>query len=111
MMDQPRQHPRLSFSGRPAPRLETTAQSYEIVDLSPSGVRFRSSSAVLPEVTIGDLLKGTIKFAADRSVEVAGRVLRVSGAEAAVRLELGMDFLAATHPMGAAAPRRTGLLW
>lgn len=111
MMDQPRQHQRLSFSGRPAPRLETKAHSYEIVDLSPSGVRFRSSSAVLPEVTIGDLLKGTIKFAADRSVEVAGRVLRVSGAEAAVRLELGMDLLAGTNPMGPAAPRRTGLLW
>lgn len=111
MMDRPRQHPRLSFSGRPAPRLETSARSYEIVDLSPSGVRFRSSSAVLPEVTIGDLLKGTIKFTADRSVEVEGRVLRISGAEAAVRLELGMDFLAATTPMGPAAPRRTGLLW
>lgn len=110
-MDQPRRHPRLSFSGRLAPRLETSARSYEIVDLSPSGVRFRSSTAVFPEVTIGDLLKGTIKFAADRSVEVAGRVLRVSGPEAAVRLELGMDFLAATNPMGPAAPRRTGLLW
>jgi hypothetical protein len=111
MMDQPRRHPRLSFSGRPAPRLETTARSYEIVDLSPSGVRFRSSTATSPEVTIGDLLKATIRFPANRSVDVEGRVLRISGAEAAVRLELGMDVLAATAPMGPAAPRRTGLLW
>ncbi len=110
-MDQPRQHPRLSFSGRPAPRLETDARSYEIVDLSPSGVRFRSSSAVLPEVTLGEVLKGTIRFPANRSIEIAGRVLRVSGAEAAVRLDLGMDLLAATAPMGPATPRRTGLLW
>ena len=111
MMDQPRRHPRLSFSGRPAPRLETSARSYEIVDLSPAGVRFRSSNAGTPGVTIGDLLQGTITFPANRSVEVAGRVLRVSGAEAAVRLELGTDFLAATVPMGPARPRRTGLLW
>jgi PilZ domain len=111
MMDQPRRFPRLSFSDRPAPRLETSARSYEIVDLSPAGVRFRSSSAVGPGMTIGDLLHGTIRFPANRSVEVAGRVLRVSGAEAAVRLDLGADFLATTLPTGPAAPRRTGLLW
>jgi len=111
-MEQPRRHhPRLSFSGRPAPRLETAARSYEIVDLSPSGVRFRTSTAASPEVTIGDLLHATIRFPANRTVEVEGRVLRVSGAEAAVQLEQGMDFLAATAPMGPAAPRRTGLLW
>ena len=111
MKEQPRRHPRLSFSGRPAPRLETEARSYEIVDLSPSGVRFRASSAVDPDVTIGSLLQGTIRFPANRSVEVAGKVLRISGAEAAVHLEQGMDLLAATVPMGPVMPRRTGLLW
>jgi hypothetical protein len=112
MMEQPRRlYPRLSFTGRPAPRLETAARSYEIVDLSPAGVRFRTSSTAAPEVLIGDLLRGTIRFPANRTVEVEGRVLRVSGAEAAVRLEQGMDYLAATVPMGPAAPRRTGLLW
>ena len=111
MMEQPRRHPRLSFSGRPAPRLETEARSYEIVDLSPSGVRFRASNAVEPDMTIGSLLQGTIRFPANRSVEVAGKVLRVSGAEAAVHLDEGMDFLAATVPMGPMMPRRVGLLW
>jgi hypothetical protein len=112
MIEQPRRlYPRLSFSGRPAPRLETSARSYEVVDLSPAGVRFRGSSAVTPDMTIGDLLHCTIRFPADRTVEVEGRVLRVSGAEAAVRLEQGMDNLAATLPMGPATPRRTGLLW
>ena len=109
MMDHPRRHNRLTFSGRPAPRLETAARSYEVVDLSPDGIRFRSSSAV--EVTIGDVLRGTPRFPASRTVEVAGRVLRVSGAEAAVLLEEGMDHLARPVPMGAMTPRRTGLLW
>jgi len=111
MKEQPRRHPRLSFSGRPAPRLETEARSYEIVDLSPSGLRFRASTAVDPDVTIGSLFQGTIRFPANRSVEVAGKVLRISGAEAAVHLEEGSDFLAATMPMGPVMPRRTGLLW
>lgn len=109
MMDQPRRHARLTFSGRPAPLLETGARSYEVVDLSPDGIRFRSSSEV--PVTIGDLLRGTLLLPAQRRVEVAGRVLRVSGAEAAVLLEDGADELARPLPMGAAAPRRAGLLW
>ena len=112
MMEQPRRlHPRLSFSGRPAPRLETHARSYAIVDLSPAGVRFRSSMTAIPEMRIGDRLHATIRFPANRLVEVEGRVLRVAGAEAAVRLEQEMETLAAMVPMGPAAPRRTGLLW
>lgn len=81
------------------------------MDLSPAGVRFRASSSAAPEIAIGDRLHATIRFPANRTVEVSGRVLRVSGAETAVRLEQGTDFLAATVPMGPAAPRRTGLLW
>jgi hypothetical protein len=102
---------RLSFPGRPAPRLETDARSYEIVDLSPAGLRVRSSTATATDLAIGALLQATIRFPADRTVEVAGRVLRVSGAEAALRLEHGQDRLATTIPMGPATPRRTGLLW
>lgn len=109
MMDQPRRHARLSFTGRTAPRLETDARTYEVVDLSPDGIRFRSSRGV--EVTIGEALHGTLLFPANRAVDVAGRVLRVSGAEAAVLLEEGTEHLAQPVPMGAALPRRTGLLW
>jgi hypothetical protein len=111
-MEVPRRSPRLSFTGRVAPRLETEARTYEIVDLSSEGIRFRaSSSAVAPRVTIGDVLRAVIHFPASRSVEVAGRVLRVSGAEAAVELELGNDELAGRVPMGPASPPRVGLLW
>src|SRR5512143_370660 len=110
MMDPARRmYPRLSFSGRPAPRLETAARSYEIVDLSPAGLRFRTSTTAAPEVTIGDVLQATIRFPADRSIVIAGRVLRVSGAEAAVVLDQGQDGLAATLPMGPARAPRSGL--
>jgi hypothetical protein len=44
-------------------------------------------------------------------VEIEGRVLRIAGNEAAVRLLRGQDRLASTIPMGPASPRRTGLLW
>jgi hypothetical protein len=103
-------HARLSFTGRPAPRLETAEQSYEIVDLSPAGLRLRASG-VAPAMTTGDMLRATIRFPADRAVEVRGRVLRVSGAEAAVELEQGQERLATMQPVGPATARRSGLLW
>ena len=109
-MEVPRRSPRLSFTGRAAPRLETESRSYEIVDLSPEGLRFRTS-AIAPKVTIGDVLRAVIHFPANRSVEVAGRVLRVSGADAAVELDLGQDELADRAPMGPVSPPRIGLLW
>ena len=110
-MESPRRSPRLSFTDRPAPRLETDDRSYEVVDLSPEGLRFRTSSASGPVVTIGDVLRATIRFPASHSVEVSGRVLRISGAEAAVQLEDGVDDLASTAPMGPVSPPRNGLLW
>lgn len=109
-----RLHPRLSFAGRVAPRLETEAESYEILDLSQGGVRFRMperpGNAERP-VTIGDILRATIRFPADRAVTIAGRVLRIAGNEAAVRLEDGQDELSGNLPAGPALARRTGLLW
>ncbi|MEO8636744.1 MAG: PilZ domain-containing protein [Gemmatimonadales bacterium] len=106
-----RLHPRLSFAGRVAPRLETGAASYEILDLSPGGVRFRVSPTSGRPVTIGDILRATIRFPADRSVPVAGRVLRVAGNEAAVCLDGVQDELSGNLPAGPALARRTGLLW
>jgi hypothetical protein len=107
----PRLHPRLSFAGRAAPRLETGEESYEIVDLSQGGVRFRMPAAAERAVTIGDILRATIRFPADRTVTVAGRVLRVAGNEAAVSLEAGQEELSGNRPAGPALARRTGLLW
>ncbi|HEY7683373.1 MAG TPA: PilZ domain-containing protein [Gemmatimonadales bacterium] len=113
MMNSPRRHaPRLTFSGRPAPRLETPDQSYEVLDLSTDGLRFRGSVEGRPALTIGEVLRATIRFPADRTVEIEGRVLRVNGTEAAIRLLQGQDRLAGSPvPVGPASPRRTGLLW
>lgn len=107
-----RRVPRLSFSGRPAPRLETLDRSFEVVDLSEDGLRFRAKDQGGTGVTIGDALKATIRFPANRTVKVEGRVLRVSGDEAVLRLTHGGEplFLSPT-PAGPASPRRTGLLW
>lgn len=103
--------PRLSFAGRAAPRLETPGHSWQVLDLSPEGLRFRVAVDERPAVTIGDVLRATIRFPADRAVEIEGRVLRVSGGEAAVRLEQGHDRIAEPLPMGPASPRRPGLRW
>lgn len=102
--------PRLSFAGRVAPKLETAEQSFEVVDLSPEGMRIRASRSG-SGVTIGEVLHAVIRFPADRSVEVEGRVLRVSGMEAALVLERGQERIARTMPAGPPSPHRTGLLW
>ena len=112
MNDPLRRHePRVSFSGRAAPKLETAAGSYEVVDLSGDGIRFRAPNHEGPPVTIGDVLRATIRFPADRTVQVEGRILRISGDEAAVRLERGQERILSSLPMGPVSPRRTGLLW
>lgn len=108
-MEPRRALPRLSFTGRPAPRLETVAGNYEVLDLSAEGVRFRAED--LDGVTIGDVLQATLRFPTDRAIEVEGRVLRVSGGEAALRLTHGQDRTLGPLPAGPATPRRTGLLW
>jgi hypothetical protein len=82
-----------------------------VLDLSPEGLRFRVAVDERPAVTIGDVLRATIRFPADRSVDIEGRVLRVSGDEAAVRLEQGHERIAASQPMGPASPRRPGMRW
>ena len=103
--------PRLSFAGRPAPKLETAEQSFEVVDLSPEGMRIRSNGAGNASISIGEVLHAIIRFPADRMVEVEGRVLRVSGMEAAVQLERGQDRIATTSPAGPPSPPRSGLIW
>ena len=74
--------PRLSFAGRVAPRLETPGHSWQVLDLSPEGLRFRVAVDEPPAVTIGDVLRATIRFPADRSVEIEGRIkqLRIEAA-------------------------------
>lgn len=103
--------PRLSFAGRVAPKLETAEQSFDVLDLSPEGMRIRANRPGSAGITIGEVLHATLHFAADRSVEVEGRVLRVSGMEAAIVLERGQDRIATTMPAGPPSPPRTGLLW
>jgi PilZ domain len=112
MTDLSRRHePRVSFAGRAAPRLETPSGSFEVVDLSVDGIRFRAPNHEGPTVTIGEVLRATIRFPADRSVDVAGRVLRVAGDEAAAQLERGEERVSHPLPMGPSSPRRSGLLW
>jgi PilZ domain len=112
MTNSVRRVPRLTFSGRPAPRLETLDRSYEVVDLSEDGLRFRSEDHTGAGVTLGDVLRATIRFPANRTVEIEGQVLRVSGDEAALLLTRGDDRLGYTSlAAGPESPRRTGLLW
>ena len=108
--DARRHEPRLSFAGRLAPVLELTSGRFEVIDLSCDGLRFRGAGSV-DALTIGEVLKGVIRFPADRAVEVEGRVLRVAGGETALRLAVGREEIASPAPAGPGRARRFGLLW
>lgn len=108
--DPRRRAPRLSFAGRIAPVLELDGGRFEVVDLSSDGVRFRNAP-LAGGLTIGDVLRGVIRFPTDHAVEVEGRVLRVAEGEAAIQLADGRERLASPSPAGPARPRRAGLQW
>ena len=108
--DARRHEPRLSFSGRLAPVLELTSGRFEVIDLSSDGLRFRDAD-VTGALTIGNVLKGIIRFPADRAVEVEGRVLRVAGGETALQLAGSRAEIASSAPAGPGRVRRFGLLW
>jgi hypothetical protein len=111
-MEFPRRHvPRLSFTDRPGPRIETGDGVHDVIDLSVEGLRFRTEGAEAAGTTIGDILHATLRFPADRRVEIEGRVLRADGRETAIQLVRGHERLAPVLPMGPARPRRHGLLW
>ncbi len=102
--------PRLSFTDRPGPRIETGDGVHEVLDLSVEGLRFRTEGDGV-KTTIGEILHATIQFPADRRVEIEGRVLRADANETAIQLVRGHERLAPVLPMGPARPRRRGLLW
>ena len=105
-----REHTRLSFpdAAPPAPRLETGGRTYEIIDLSPGGIRFRLPEGA-PGITIGEVVRATIRFPPDRNVVVRGLVLRISGDQIAARLEQGGP--ARLNGDSAVRRRPGGMLW
>jgi PilZ domain-containing protein len=100
-----RSEPRLSFTDGHVPVLEAGGKSFPILDISAKGVRFLAPAT---DVTIGDLLRGTIRLSPQRVMAVEGRVLRAANNQVAARLEGG----ATPVIVGMSRPRSPGgMLW
>ena len=83
-----REHSRISFTAA-GPQLQTSGRTYEILDLSSGGVRFRTAGRAAP-IRVGEPIRAIIQFRPDKSVEVRGKVLRVLDGQVAAQLDTGI---------------------
>ena len=104
-----RQHSRISFSAS-GPQLQTSGKTYEIVDLSSGGVRFRTAGRGAP-VTEGELIRAIIQFRPDKAVEVRGTVLRVVNDQVAAKLDTGVPLQTILEERYYPPRPRTGMVW
>jgi len=103
-----RAHTRIQFS-LAGPLLKANGRTYDIVDLSQGGIRFRMAKNPAPAV--GARLRGTIVFRPGKAVDIAGKVLRVSREHAAAQLDIGVPFQTILAERHYPPRRRTGMLW
>jgi hypothetical protein len=75
---------RIQYPESDRPRLSTASASYEIIDCSESGLRYRLGGAPAPAVS--KTVQGTVHFGCGDSAELSGFVLRVQDDLVAVRL-------------------------
>lgn len=83
-----REHYRVAYPTKLRPRFEVQDFTFDVVDISERGLRFRLGSAVEPAP--GNEVQGTVRFRRGETITVRGTVLRVIDHEVAMRLEEGV---------------------
>lgn len=83
-----REHYRIQYPTAARPHILIEARSFDVIDLSERGVRFRMEEGVT--FAIGREVSGTIRFRRNEPVEVMGSVVRVAALEVAVKLDVGV---------------------
>lgn len=71
------------------PQLTLGGEAAAIVDISESGLRFLRPRG---PCGVGETLRGVVQLRCGTVAQISGRVVRLAGAEAAVRLEPGISF-------------------
>lgn len=78
-----RENYRIIYSEEYHPKLLIRKEEYEILDLSETGLRFQIKDSVkLP----GDLFHAHVKLHDESTIEVLGRIIRITGEHAAMFL-------------------------
>ena len=83
-----REHYRVQYPPPARPHIVVAGRSFEVIDLSERGVRFRLDEEV--PLSVRDEVGGTVRFRRNESIEVMGVVVRVTGREVAVKLDVGV---------------------
>jgi hypothetical protein len=83
-----REHYRVAYPTALRPKLLVHGVSFDVVDISERGIRFRLGSAQAPEP--GFELHGVLRFRRGETITIRGAVLRVDQGEVAARLEEGI---------------------
>jgi len=83
-----REHYRVAYPTALRPKLLVHGVSFDVVDISERGIRFRLGSAQAPQP--GFELEGVLRFRRGETITVRGSVLRVDQGEVAARLEEGI---------------------
>jgi hypothetical protein len=104
-----REHSRISFSAA-GPQIQTSGRTYEILDLSSRGVRFRTPGRAAP-VHVGEPIRAIIQFRPDKAVEVRGKVLRVMHGQVAAKLDTGIPLQTILEERYYPPRPRRGMAW
>jgi hypothetical protein len=83
-----REHYRVAYPAALRPKLLVHGVSFDVVDISERGIRFRLGSAQPPEP--GFELQGVLRFKRGETITIRGAVLRVDQGEVAAGLEEGI---------------------
>ncbi len=83
-----REHYRVTYPSSLRPRLTIQGHSFDVLDLSERGLRFRLGD--VPAPAPGNDLEGTVRFRRGEALTVRGTVLRVIDHDVSVRLEEGI---------------------
>ncbi|MEO8636745.1 MAG: PilZ domain-containing protein [Gemmatimonadales bacterium] len=84
----PREHYRVAYPTVARPKLLIQGHTFEVVDVSERGIRFRLGDAAPP--ALGVELEGTVRFKRGETIDVRGTVLRFDGGEVSARLDQGV---------------------
>ncbi|HTS89714.1 MAG TPA: PilZ domain-containing protein [Gemmatimonadales bacterium] len=83
-----REHYRVAYPTALRPKLVVQGVTFEVVDISERGIRFRLGEAARPEP--GFEVQGEVRFRRGETITLRGTVLRVADGEVAARLEEGI---------------------
>ncbi len=83
-----REHYRVAYPSTLRPKLLVQGHTFDVVDISERGIRFRLEKA--DEPAPGVEVQGTVRFRRGDTITVRGVVLRVVQGEVAAKLEEGV---------------------